>query len=449
MSERTPTPICDFVRAYAARNPVRLHMPGHKGGDDLGPEPLDITEIDGADTLFEASGIIAESEAYASRHFGAHTFYSVEGSSLCIRAMLFLAARRVPSGRRARVLAARNVHKAFLSAAALLDLDVSWLYPASDCGLLASDCTPASVEDALQQSDEPFCAVYLTAPDYLGNVPDVAGIATVCHRYGVPLLVDNAHGAYLKFLPVSRHPIDLGADLCCDSAHKTLPALTGTAYLHAAQNDRYGFTQNAKDALALFGSTSPSYLLLQSLDRLNCTLDDCPKQLSAFVPKIDALKNELHTIGYRLLGDEPLKLTIDANAYGYTGSALKEALRSCGIEPEFADPDWLVLMLSPCNSDEELDRLLTALRSIKRRKAIIRLQTPYAVPQIACSIRAAMLSESEHLPVEKTCGRVLAQPCVSCPPAVPIVMCGEIIDQSAIERFRYYGTKQLTVLKKG
>ena len=124
------TPICDFVRQYAETETLRLHMPGHKGNALLGMERLDITEIDGADSLYEATGIIRQSEANASALFGAETFYSTEGCSQCIRAMLYLAALHAKQqGRRPLIAAARNVHKSFISAAALLDLDVLWLYP--------------------------------------------------------------------------------------------------------------------------------------------------------------------------------------------------------------------------------------------------------------------------------------------------------------------------------
>ena len=102
--------------------------------------------------------------------------------------------------------------------------------------------------------------MYVTSPDYLGGMQDVAALAEVCHRYGTLLAVDNAHGAYLRFLRPSRHPLDLGADLCCDSAHKTLSVLTGGAYLHIARTAPTSLAENAKEALALFGSTSPSYL---------------------------------------------------------------------------------------------------------------------------------------------------------------------------------------------
>ena len=155
MREPTPTPICDFVRAYAASDAARLHMPGHKGKSRLGCEPLDITEIDGADALFEADGVIAESERYAAVHFGCPTLYSTEGSSLCIRAMLFLAIARKTGAGRKTVLAARNAHRVFLSTAALLDFDPMWL----GSGYLSVELTPKDVEAALLQNPD-AAAVY-------------------------------------------------------------------------------------------------------------------------------------------------------------------------------------------------------------------------------------------------------------------------------------------------
>lgn len=436
----TDTPLCDFLDRYERSHPVRLHMPGHKGVPSLGCEPRDITEIDGADALYEANDILLQSERRASEHFGAHTFYSTEGSSLCIRAMLALIKKRSPQQK--RILAARNAHKAFLSAAALLDLDPVFL-PTD--GYLSVTVTAEEVDAHLGQSD--YAAVYLTVPDYLGHSYDLAPIAAVCRAHGVPLLVDNAHGAYLKFLSPSRHPIDLGADLCCDSAHKTLPALTGAAYLHVAKDDRYGFAAGAKEALALFGSTSPSYLILQSLDALNGSLRSLPEQLASFLPKAAVLKAALTDAGFALLGEEPLKVTIDANAYGYTGDALAALLQSQGIYSEYHDPQVLVWMLSPCNTEDDLFRAKEALLQIPKRDPITPLQLPFASAERACSVREAMLAPSERLPLSDCLGRVLAQPCVGCPPAVPIRMCGERIDAAAVSQFRFYGIETLSVVK--
>ena len=230
------TPIVDFVRRYAQSGTARLHMPGHKGQSLLGCEPWDITEIRGADELYEAGGIIAQSEANATRLFGtAHTYYSTEGSSQCIRAMLCLAMQGAPrTGKRPVLLAARNAHKALLYAAALLDFDIRWLWPApEDTGALCScpvtvQARSAVLEELVGQGRTPF-GVYLTSPDYLGGVQDIPALAAVCRAQGVPLLVDNAHGAYLRFLPQNCHPIAQGAAMCCDSAHKTLPVVTGGA----------------------------------------------------------------------------------------------------------------------------------------------------------------------------------------------------------------------------
>ena len=376
------TPIVDFVRQYAQSGTARLHMPGHKGQSLLGCEPWDITEIRGADELYEAGGIIAQSEANATRLFGtAHTYYSTEGSSQCIRAMLCLALQGAPrTGKRPVLLAARNAHKALLYAAALLDFDIRWLWPApEDTGALCScpvtvQALSAALEELAGQGRTPF-GVYLTSPDYLGGMQDIAALSAVCDAHGVPLLVDNAHGAYLRFLPGgSRHPIDLGAAACCDSGHKTLPVLTGGAYLHLGPKAPVQEESTVRNALALFGSTSPSYLILQSLDQCNAVLaGDYRARLAGCCAALEALRKALNetaaahgaVLPLALPGDppdrEPLKLTLDAAALGCSGQALAEVLRQHGIECEYADPRYLVLMFTPENPPQDYDRLREAI----------------------------------------------------------------------------------------
>lgn len=443
------TPICDFVRRYAERNPLRLHMPGHKGASFLGLEHLDITEIDGADSLYEAEGIIAQSEENAGKLFGCKTLYSTEGSSQCIRAMLYLAlVHAKEKGKVPVIAAARNVHKTFLSAAALLDLDVVWLYPDDADSYLSCHIRADGLEKQLKQMQELPAAVYLTSPDYLGELADIREISAVCRRYGILLLVDNAHGAYLKFLEQSAHPIDLGADLCCDSAHKTLPVLTGGGYLHISPGAPTLFFEQARAALALFGSTSPSYLILQSLDAANAYLEGYRDRLQSFLSRVDRLKAELSEHGYQLFGQERLKITIAAKEYGYNGTELAQLLRKQNIECEFADPDYLVLMLTPEISAGELDRLKTALCSLPMRPTVPQCSPQPRVGKKALSIREALLAPAETLPVTQCEGKILASASVGCPPAVPILVSGELVDSHAVRCFRHYGVDRVSVVRQ-
>lgn len=444
------TPICDFVTRYLESDPLRVHMPGHKGVSLTGLEPRDLTEIAGADSLYEANGIIRQSEQNAGTLFGAETFYSTEGSSQCIRAMLYLAALYAKKqGHAPKILAARNAHKTFLSAAALLGLDVTWLTAKEQRSYLSCVIDAETVEAVLEREEKLPAAVYLTSPDYLGNLTPIAPIAEVCRRHGVLLLVDNAHGAYLKFLPESCHPMDQGADICCDSAHKTLPALTGAAYLHIAHDAPEFLHQQAKTALAMFGSTSPSYLILQSLDAVNGYLaDGYRERLADFIRKTEALKSRLTAHGYTLCGQEPTKLVIDAKAYGYTGEALADILLESRIAVEFADPDFLVMMVTPETGEGGLARLEAALCAIQRRDTILEAPPAFSLPERALSIREAAMSLCETVEASESLGRILAAATVGCPPAVPIVACGEHIDEAALRCFAYYGIDRCTVVIK-
>lgn len=440
------TPICDFVESYRKGRSVRLHMPGHKGASILGAEPWDITEIDGADSLFEASGIIAKSEQNASSLFGCPTFYSTEGSSLAIRAMVYLSVLRAKEqGQTPCLLAGRNAHKTFLSAVALLDVPVRWLTPGEGASYLSCPLTAADVEAAFRR--ERPTALYLTSPDYLGNQLDLSSIAKVCRRYGVLLLVDNAHGAYLKFLPTSQHPMDLGADLCCDSAHKTLSVLTGGAYLHLSPALPTSLLDRAKDALSLFASTSPSYLILASLDMQNAILSDgFAEKVKAFTGVISDFANALLSHGYEVFHGEPFKITLQPKGYGYTGTELFRILKENGIHCEFCDPDHLVMMMTPCNTPEDFCRTKEILCALPRKTPITETAPPFSLPEKVLSPRDAILSSSRILPVDQIEGHICAFSSVSCPPAVPIVMSGERIDAHAVKCMRYYGITSCAVV---
>ena len=440
------TPICDFVKRYAQEKPLRLHMPGHKGAGPLGVEQWDLTEIDGADVLYHADGILRESQENAAALFGSgKTLYSTEGSSLAIRAMVYLLTLYAKKeGRRPLIAAGRNAHKTFMTAAALLDVEIAWLYPRNRNNLLSCEISAEDLEQALLQMEQRPLAVYLTSPDYLGNMLDIRRISQMCHRYGVLLLVDNAHGAYLRFLPESLHPMDLGADLCCDSAHKTLPVLTGGAYLHISKSAPRLFFEQGEQAMALFASTSPSYLILQSLDAANRYLaEGYREKLAKAVERIGQMKAQ---ISIARVGQEPLKLTLAPKSYGYLGTELAEILQEKGIVCEFADPDFVTMMLSPEMDEGDLVRLQETLCAVERKEPI--LVTPPPIPKaMQCMTpREALFTPSKDLPVRECLGKVLASASVTCPPAIPVLVCGERIDEAAIACFEYYGISHCRVL---
>lgn len=441
------TPIFDFVKKYSETGGVRAHMPGHKGRLILGCENLDITEIKGADELYCADGIIAESENNASSLFKtAHSFYSAGGSTLAIYAMISLVCR---FNKNPVILAARNVHKSFIHICAILGCDVEWLYPKHFTHICECSVSGDDIENAINASGRKITAVYLTSPDYLGNIQGIESISAICKKHNVLLLTDNAHGAYLGFLEQSRHPIALGADMCCDSAHKTLPALTGAAYLHISENAPSEYVKNARNELAVFSSTSPSYLILQSLDLLNPYLcGNFREELKTCTAKIGELKNSLRKKGYDVPNNEPLKITVKASSCGMTGFALADIIRKSGIEPEYSDRDYLVLMLTPQNNAEDFSQIEKGFPEV----GITSSPLPgleignYPIPRRIMSIRNAVFSEFETVDVSVSHGRICAAPTVSCPPAVTPVVSGEMIDENIIKILEYCGIKKIKVV---
>lgn len=439
------TPIYDFLAGYAASDTLRCHMPGHKGHAPL-PQlealyALDITEIKGADSLFEADGIIAQSERNMSALYGtAETVYSAGGSTLCIQTMLAI---MKSEGR--RVLAVRNVHRAFLNAAALLGIDAEWIMPDYTDGILSGSLDPRAVERTLSECGVPSC-LYVTSPDYTGRTADIRTLAKICERYDSRLIVDNAHGAHLAFMPENMHPIALGADMCCDSAHKMLPALTGAAMLHA--NSRYSGL--LKRYMSIFASTSPSYLIMTSLDLCNKYIS---KQIRADISgnmKLLAGLRERFSSELVFADGEPFHITIRASESGLDGNVLAELLRENGAECEYADSELVILLMSPVNTGEDYQRLADALESSLRgagksvgTKAVPRL----SLPKRAMSIREAVFAECEEIPVTLAEGRVCGAVNVPCPPAVPIAVSGEVIDRSCIDVFKAYGIETVNVVK--
>lgn len=433
-------PLTEYLEHYRQQNTIRAHMPGHKGRTiENFPHPADIfswdiTEINGADSLFEADGILLEAERRTAEIYGSGACcWSAGGSTLCIQAML----AQMRSENRT-VIAARTVHRAFLNACILLGLTVRWVFPKKG-GVISGEYALQDFSDALQAAvlaGEKPC-VYVTSPDYLGNQQDIAGLAALCHAQNAPLLVDNAHGAHLAFLKDNRHPMALGADYCCDSAHKMLPALTGAAMLHCRNAEN---AAQMKQHMQLFGSTSPSYLIMQSLE--SCTeylRNRGHEDICRCAALADRLRQRLAGT-YSFVGTEPLHLTIAAD-----GHDLAAQLRRLHVECEYEDSSFLVLLLSPVMTETEFDRLYTVLQQCtpKPPKHIPDLPTPM---ESACNMRTAALSAWELLPLEQAEGRICGPVQVPCPPAVPIAVSGERLTKSWLSLMQFYGLQSVAVV---
>ncbi len=441
-------PITEFVRAYNESGTVRMHMPGHKGVPLIGAEAIDITEIKGADYLFEAEGIIRKSYGRVNGLYGSvRSLFSTEGSSLSIKGML--ACVRGHIGGNARFAAARNCHRAFLNGCILLGIDPVWIYPEKPSrSVCASEVTAEDVRRTLE-GDPTVGAVYITSPDYLGNMADISGIAAVCHEHGALLLVDNAHGAYLKFAGEGLHPLDLGADICCDSAHKTLPALTGASLLHISKGAPAQLAETAAAEMSLFASTSPSYVIMQSIERCMYELENgLAERIRLYCGEVSRHKRLLELAGFELIGSEPMKLTVGAAGKGYTGSELAEYLRSSRIEPEYADSGCVVLMPSPYNRQGDLYAVTAALEALPERSPLSGEEPPRIVrPEKAMTPREAYFRPYERIDVDKAAGRICSRTAMSCQPSIPVIAGGEIFDEKIIKILKNYGIFKADVVK--
>jgi arginine/lysine/ornithine decarboxylase len=226
--------------------------------------------------------------------------------------------------------------------------------------------------------------------------------------------------------------------------------LTGGAYLHISKNASPSYAEHAREMLSVFASTSPSYLILQSLDLCNAYLSDgYAEKLATCVQKTQAAKQALAKMGYATEVSEPLKIVLRTSPFGYTGEALAAYLRTELIEAEFADDSVLVLMVTPNTRDVDFERLLKAFQSLPKRTPLCQSNTslPCRVHEQKCSIRKAILSPCERVPVEQAVGRICATPTVSCPPAIPIVISGEVITKEDVPCFLACGIDHISVIQ--
>ena len=439
------TPLYTALREHLAKKQASFHTPGHKGRflpKDL--YELDLTELPDTDSLFESDGCIRAAEEAARELFHSRaTYFSAGGCTLCIQAMFRLAA---PQG--GKVISSRVIHRSAVNTMALLGIEPVWVRPRPDAGpCLAGRFHPEDVEKALAGNPDAK-AVYVTSPDYYGVLADIQGLSAVCHAHGVPLLVDNAHGTHLALL--GKHPLALGADLTACSAHKTLPVLTGGAFLNIGDTEisrKLNFAERAKEAMALFGSTSPAYPVMVSLDLARAWAMEQGKEawekLAVRMVKIKEIAREK---GLLLpLGEtDPTRLAIGTLPAGMTGEEAGDFFRKKGVEPEHEDGGYLVCIATPFNTEEELDRLEMAVKSLPDACTEVE-ETPAlpSLPPVRRMPREAVLAFQEAVPLEKAVGRVAGEAACPCPPGVPIVMPGEEITAECAAFLTKYQLKEI------
>lgn len=446
-------PLYRAVAEYAAKNPARFHTPGHKGSPDsplaefMGRAlALDVTELPGTDSLYQASGPILAAEKLAARAAGAGAaLMSAGGATLCMQGMIGAAA----GAGGGEIILARNSHRSAVNAAALLGLEPVWVWPRPFGGSgLPGRIAPPDVAAALRAHPK-AAAVLVTSPDYYGVMSDIAAIARICRPCGVPLLVDNAHGAHLLCLDGgARHPLRQGAWMTCDSAHKTLPVLTGGAWLYLRDEKA---AAPARASMALFGSTSPSYLILQSLDVARAWMErEGAAAFAALRERVAAVRALCAGLGFFTPPEaefDPVRLTLDTASVGRAGGEAARLLRACGVEPEMSDGRHVVLLPAPFQPEADFQRLETALRRLPAGRPLPFPPAPAERPARAMPAAAALRARGETVEIARAAGRVAAESCCPCPPGVPPVAPGERITENLAAALKSYGIDCVKVVK--
>ena len=430
-------PLYDSLVSLAKSNPLRMHMPGHKGiGEGLFSDitSIDFTEIEPTGNLYTGKGTISDAEDLCAQYAGAKSaLFFTCGSTQGIYTML---AEAVGMG--GELILERGCHKSVYNAMALLDITPHYIYAPPIPGTpLSGAVTPEQVEDALCRYPAAK-AVFLTSPTYYGVVTDLAPIADLCHRFHTYLLVDQAHGAHFPSVGLPSAP-EQGADLSVVSTHKAWTAMGSSSVLYVGSDafDRL----HLKKTSSLFGTTSPSYPILASIDYARARLEGsdgdayrhCADLTAAFRERING-NSPFHALTPSdNLTLDPCRLTIDT--CGLSGHQADELLQRQNIYVEMSDEHYIVLILT-CRDDEaSFARLWNGIVSLmphcnhQTKSEILDLPPK---PEIRCSIRAARFGKQETIPLKSAAGRIAADIIAPYPPCIPILAPGEEISQKHI-----------------
>ena len=397
----------------AAKDRVRLHMPGHKGRLD----PFDTTELPVTDDLYAPESGIRRAEEMAARAFGAaHTLMLTGGSTAGILAMLL--AYVLPGE---QVILPRNAHHSALSACVWGGLDA----------VFADELSQAVARHPQAR------AVFVTRPDYYGRCMDLAPLCAQAHAAGMRVLVDEAHGAHFAWWDQPQSAGRLGADAWVQSAHKTLPALGGGAWLHLAEGMD---ARRARRFLRMVQTSSPPFPILRSLDNARAWMDAHGREaLAALCAQIRVLRRRIEALGGYVCRDtdDPTRLVIETLGRGATGFAAQDALGERGVDVEMADDEGLVCILTPMDERTWYDRLVEALAPLPQGTPLARRPVPLPPPgPRAMSVREAALAPQEATPLDRAEGRVAAVSAGLYPPGTPLVLPGERVTGPAVERLR-------------
>lgn len=430
------TPLYDAIRAYAGQNPARFHMPGHKGSFLPAPElqfiaPLDVTEVEPTGDLFSGGEPFDQAQALWARHFGMEDcLFLTGGSTLGLHAALALFCR--PGD---QVLIDRGCHRAVYNALALLDLEPVYLPRPWRAGEgIAGPISPQDVENRLD-SHPNIKTICITSPTYSGVLSDVAELSHLIHARGGKLIVDGAHGAHLPFLGVDAFS---GCDALICSAHKTLPALGQSALLFTNGVD----PRRVRQMTSVFGSSSPSYPMMISLDCARDYLEgEGAEEYRRVARRTAALRSAFPSLQEGELRLDPTRLTLTSP----DGSALARALEGENIWPEMADSGHVVLILTAQDGEDDLHRLEEALERHRDLLGAPPILPPPPLPQPACSLREALFAPMERLPLENCLGRVAAGQLAPYPPGVPVVAPGEVILEKELAYLKEIGYNNLDV----
>ncbi len=433
-----PTPLYDALKNFLEQDALRLHMPGHKGKPLPAPEfsgiaPLDLTELPGTGNLYEPGEPFETAQDLWAKQFGfEYCQFLTGGSTQGLHTALALLC--APGD---RVLIDRACHRSVYNALALLDLHPVFLPRPWLAGEgVAGPIPPQAVADALDR-DPRIKTVCITSPTYCGLLSNVASISQIVHARGGRLLVDGAHGAHLPFLGLAPF---WGADAAAVSAHKTLPALGQAALLLVNGTD----PDRVRRTAAIFGTSSPSYPILASIDLARDFLleGEGGEEYRRAACRCRELSRRFPCLPQTLSLD-PCRLTVRAK----DGPALARALASAGIFAEMSDRSHVVFILTCADSDGDFQRLAAALEENRALLGDGPVLPPPPLPERKLSPRQALFAPGRTLPLEDCGGEVSACQVSPYPPGVPVVAPGEVFGKKELAYLRQIGYNMRSKIK--